>query len=189
MTLCASALLPGTPMREVEDRAAAGEHCAIAALRDSAENGSLRAMNYLGFLYWQGMGTRLDRDSALFYLRSASDAGDPKASANLGHLLLTGSPELQADTTAAIKLLDYAAAHNSPSAIRELADYFAINPGDSTSAGAIKKVADAYSHGHILRYDYKKSIEYYDRAAALGDTTAQRIIDELLQIFPDALSR
>ncbi len=188
IAICASALISGTPMREIEDRAAAGESSAISALRDSAERGSLRAMNYLGFLYWQGMGTRLDRDSALFYLRRASEAGDVKASANLGHLLLTGAPELQADTAAAIRLLDFAAAHHSPSAIRELADYFSINPGDSTSAGAIKKVADAYSHGHLLRYDYKKSIEYYDRAASLGDTTARRIIDELLQIFPDALN-
>lgn len=89
---CAS-LIPGTPMREIEDRAANGEECAISALRDSASAGSLRAMNYLGFLYWQGKGTRLDRDSALMYLRNASAAGDAKASANLGHLLLAGSPE------------------------------------------------------------------------------------------------
>lgn len=187
MALCASAIVPGTPMREIEDRATAGEPCAISALRDSADAGSLRALNYLGFLYWQGLGTRLDRDSALFYLRAASNAGDPKAAANLGHLLLTGSPELKADTAAAIRLLDFAAGRRSPSAIRELADYFAENHGDSASAPAIKKVADAYAHGHILRYDYKKSIEYYDRAATLGDTTARRIIDELLQIFPDAL--
>ena len=164
---CAS-LIPGTPMREIEDRAANGEECAISALRDSASAGSLRAMNYLGFLYWQGKGTRLDRDSALMYLRNASAAGDAKASANLGHLLLAGSPELPADTAEALRLLDYAAGHRSPSALRELADY-------------------AYSHGHILRYDYKKSIIYYDRAAHLGDTVAKRIVSELLEIFPDAL--
>ncbi len=164
---CAS-LIPGTPMREIEDRAANGEECAISALRDSASVGSLRAMNYLGFLYWQGKGTRLDRDSALMYLRGASAAGDAKASANLGHLLLAGSPELPADTAEALRLLDYAAGRRSPSALRELADYFEGNPGDSASAGAIKKVADAYSHGNILRYDYKKSIIYYDRAAHLA---------------------
>lgn len=135
---CAS-LIPGTPMREIEDRAANGEECAISALRDSASAGSLRAMNYLGFLYWQGKGTRLDRDSALMYLRNASAAGDAKASANLGHLLLAGSPELPADTAEALRLLDYAAGHRSPSALRELADYFEGNSGDSASAGDNKK--------------------------------------------------
>ncbi len=114
-------------------------------------------------------------------------AGDAKASANLGHLLLAGSPELPADTAEALRLLDYAAGRRSPSALRELADYFEGNPGDSASAGAIKKVADAYSHGNILRYDYKKSIIYYDRAAHLGDTVAKRIVSELIEIFPDAL--
>ena len=96
-------------------------------------------------------------------------------------------PELPADTAEALRLLDYAAGRRSPSALRELADYFEGNPGDSASAGAIKKVADAYSHGNILRYDYKKSIIYYDRAAHLGDTVAKRIVSELIEIFPDAL--
>lgn len=187
--LCCVSLLQGTPMREIEDRAASGEAAAVSALRDSASAGSLRAMNYLGYLYWQGKGTCLDRDSALFYLRKASEAGDAKAAANLGHLLLTGAPELPADTAQALRLLDYAASRRSPSALRELADYFESNPGDSASAQAIKKVADAYSHGHILRYDYRKSIEYYDRAAHLGDTVSQRIVSELLEIFPDILVR
>lgn len=187
MAICGAALLSGTPMRDIEDRAAKGEAAAIAALRDSAAAGSLRAMNFLGYLYWQGLGTRLDRDSALIYLRKASAAGDPKASANLGHLLLTGSPELQADTAEALRLLDYAAGLRTPSALRELADYFEENIGDSASAPAIKKVADAYSHGHILHYNYHKSIEYYNRAAKLGDTVSQRIISELLEIFPNIL--
>lgn len=182
-----ASIIPGTPMREIEDRAAAGNPAAITALRDSASAGNSRAMNFLGFLYWQGMGTRLDRDSSLFFLRKAVDAGDIKATANLGHLLLTGAPELKADTTEALRLLDLAAGRHSSAAIRELADFFEKNSGDSTSAGAIKKVADAYSHGDILRYNYKKSIIYYDRAAQLGDTAAKRIVSELLEIFPDAL--
>ncbi|MBD5197474.1 MAG: sel1 repeat family protein [Bacteroidales bacterium] len=176
-----------TDLRETEDRAAAGEPCAIHALRDSAEAGSLRAMNFLGFLYWQGAGTRLDRDSALYYLRLASERGDAKASANLGHLLLTGSPEMKADTVEALRLLDFAAGRNSSAALRELADYFDTNPGDSAAAGAIKKVADAYSHGFILPYNYHKSLKLYERAANLGDTTSRRIITELLEFFPDAL--
>ncbi len=178
-------ILASTPMRDIEDRAAAGEADAIAALRDSADAGSLRAMNFLGFLYWQGEGVKLNRDSALYFLKKASDNGDAKAAANLGHLLLIGAPELPADTSRALRLLDFAASRNAPAAIRELADYFDTNPGDSSMAGSLKRIADAYSHGNILRYNYKKSIEYYNRAAELGDTVSQRIISELLEIFPD----
>lgn len=176
-----------TPLREIEDRASLGDECAIKALRDSADAGSLRAMNFLGFLYWQGMGTKLDRDSALYFLREASNQGDVKAASNLGHLLLTGSPELQADTAEALRLLDFAAGLRSSSALRELADYFETNPGDSASACALKKVADAYSHGFILPYNYHKAIRLYERSAILGDSTSQRFISELLEIFPDAL--
>lgn len=174
-------------IRDIEDRAAEGDPAAIIALRDSAECGNTRAMNFLGFLYWQGMGTRLDTDSALFYLRRASDLGDAKASANLGHLLLTGAPALCPDTAEAIRLLDHAAGMRSSAALRELADYFDNNPGDSASAPAIKKVADAYSLGFILPYNYRKAIRFYERSAALGDTTSKHIISELLEFFPDAL--
>lgn len=180
-------LLPGTPMREVEDRAAEGETPAIAALRDSAAGGSTRAMNFLGFLYWQGKGARLDRDSALLFLRRAAAKGDAKASANLGHLMLTGADCLPPDTAAALKLLDYAASRRSCAALRELADYFETEPGDSACAPMLKKVADAYSHGHCLKYNFRKSIIYYKRAAELGDTLSQRIIRETLEIFPDIL--
>lgn len=173
------------PMRDIEDRAAAGDPAAIIALRDSAERGDTRAMNFLGFLYWQGMGTRLDQDSALYFLRGAASKGDAKASANLGHLLLTGAETLQPDTVEALKLLDFAAARRSSAAIRELADYFECHPGDSVYAGTLKMIGDVYSHGFILPYNYRKALEYYDRAAQLGDTIAIRIMKEHREIFPD----
>lgn len=182
-----SALLSGTNIREIEDLAATGETSAIAALRDSADNGSTRAMNFLGYLYWQGLGTRQLRDSALYFLCRAEAAGDLKAAANLGHLMLVGDSCLPADTLKALSLLQKAAEHGLPSALRELDDYFSTNSGDSASAGSIKIVADAYSHGRVLPYNYHRSIELYNRAALLGDTTAQRIISELLEIFPDIL--
>ncbi|MDE7437644.1 MAG: sel1 repeat family protein [Muribaculaceae bacterium] len=173
------------PMRDIEDRAAAGDPVAIIALRDSAECGDPRAMNFLGFLYWQGMGTRLDQDSALYFLREAASKGDAKASANLGHLLITGAETLQPDTVEALKLLDFAASRRSSAAIRELADYFDRHPGDSAYAATLKLIGDVYSHGFILPYNYRKALEYYDRAAQLGDTVAVRIIREHREIFPD----
>lgn len=181
-------IVSGTDMREIEDRAASGEGAAIAALRDSAEKGSTRAMNFLGYLYWQGEGTALRRDSALYFLNRAEEAGDLKAAANLGHLMLVGAPEVPADTLRAITLLHKAAKRGLPAALRELDDYFAANPGDSASAGALKTIADAYSHGNVLPYNFHRSIELYNRAALLGDSASNHIISELLEIFPDILN-
>lgn len=180
-------LTAGIPMDRIEDAAATGDKAAINALRDSAAAGNTRAMNYLGFLYWQGNGTILDRDSAVYFLELAAEKGDLKANANLGHLLLTGSPELKADTSRGLTLIHKAALRGLPPAIRELADYYDHEEGDSAGASFIKTVADAYSHGRVLHYDYKKSIKMYYRAATLGDTVSKRIIRELVEIFPDAL--
>lgn len=176
-------------MREIEDRAAAGDMAAIAMLRDSAESGNAGAMNFLGFLYWQGQGTPLLRDSAIYFLNKASEAGDYKAKANLGHLLLTGAEEIPADTLKAIRMLDESARHGARAAMRELADYFARNEGDSLTAFGLKTVADGYSHGHLLPYNYHRAVEYYHRASLLGDTLSTRIINELLEIFPDILNK
>lgn len=182
-----SAALCGLPIERIEDKALEGDKSAIGMLRDSAAAGSTRAMNFLGYLYWQSGREELKRDSALWYLRQAAAMGDAKGAANLGHLLLLGDETLRSDTAEALRLLDFAAGRRAPSAIRELADYFERHPGDSASAGAMKKVADAYARGHILRYNYNKSIEFYHRAALLGDSAAIRIVDELRQIFPDRL--
>ena len=176
-------------MREIEDHAAAGDTAAIALLRDSAERGNAEAMNFLGFLYWQGQGTPMLRDSALYFLNKASEAGDYKAKANLGHLWLIGAEEMPADTLKAIRMLDESARHGVPAAMRELADYFAKNEGDSLTAFGLKTVADGYSHGQLLPYNYHRAVEYYHRASLLGDTLSTRIITELLEIFPDILNK
>lgn len=203
-----------SPMRLLEDRAASGDRTAIAILRDSAAAGNAAAMNWLGFLYWQGQGTPLRQDSAIFFLRSASALGNPRAMANLGHLLLYGPAEMR-DTLSALSLLGRAAQARSIAAIRELSDFYtaqikarpipsgyrphldsisssfphSATPLDSVSGANLRLLADLRARGEILPYNHRLSIELYHRSAMLGDTTSQRIIRELLEIFPDALSR
>lgn len=207
---------PLSPMHLLQERAAKGEPAAIAALRDSAAAGNTDAMNWLGFLYWQGKGTALRQDSALIYLRSAAHLGNPRAMANLGHLLLAGSAEMR-DTITALSLLGRAAQSRAVSAIRELSDYYTSqnpvsNPlpqkqeaastesnlsenlhnihwkSDSIHAANLRLLADLRARGIVLPYSHSLSIELYNRSAQLGDTLSQRIIRELLEIFPDALS-
>lgn len=179
-----------TDIRETEDRAAEGDARAIYALRDSANGGNTRAMNFLGFLYWQGKGTHMNQDSALFYIRKAADLGDAKALGNYGHLLLRGSVILPSDTIEAIRYLGKAVEKGNIAAMRELNDFLHVyHDYDTINPGAIKKIADAYSHGYPLAYDYRKSVELYYRASLAGDTVSQRIIDELVQMFPDILKQ
>lgn len=173
---------------ELEERAEQGDAVAIGLLRDSAESGNTRAMNYLGYLYWQGTGTRCLQDSALYYLKRASDLGDAKAIGNLGHLKIIGSEKMPADTAEGVRLLNEAVIKRNRAALRELADLLEYTTRyDSICSAGIKIVADAYSHGYPFRYDYHKSVELYNRAAQAGDSTSVRIVDELLQLFPDLL--
>lgn len=180
--------MPVAGIRDLEERAERGDAGAICGLRDSAAVGNARAMNYLGFLYWQGLGTRHDADSAIYFLRKAADLGDAKALGNLGHLMLIGSEKLPVDSAEGIRLLDVAVEGRNLAALRELADLLdQTERYDTLCPGGIKKIADAYSHGYPLKYDYKKSIRYYWRAAQAGDSVSSRIIDETTQMFPDIL--
>lgn len=188
-----STLLAGSAIsniRELEDRAEKGDVQAISMLRDSAESGNARAMNYLGFLYWQGLGTRRDADSAIYFLSRAASLGDAKAMGNLGHLMIIGTEDMPADTAEGIRMLNEAVVGRNSAALRELADILDITARyDSLCPQGIKKVADAYSHGYPLHYNYEKSIQYYWRAAQAGDSVASAIMDETIQLFPDILNR
>lgn len=58
-------------------------------------------------------------------------------------------------------------------------------PPQATAAAIL---ADAYARGRGVRYDYKKSLEYFYRAACQGDPSAQFILAETLDITPEILS-
>lgn len=204
--LGAATLLSTMTLQQLEDAAEGGDQAAIVALRDSAKVGNSEAANFLGFLYWQGKGTKLDRDSALIYLREAAEAGNLKAAANLGHLLLTGE-NIKPDTLEAIKLLDKAATRGLPAAMYELDNLMSSERSLALETSALEAaednhtlepsatlghilaiLGDARSRGRAIGYDHQKSIEYFYRAARLGNQPAQFILAELLEIFPDALS-
>lgn len=57
----------------------------------------------------------------------------------------------------------------------------------STSAHALALLGDAHTRALGTGYDYDLSTLYFTEAALLGDPSAQFIVGELLEIFPDAL--
>lgn len=54
-------------------------------------------------------------------------------------------------------------------------------------AAAAALLGDAYSRGLGVPYSYEKAIEYFYKAARLGNAPAQFIIAETLDVYPDAL--
>lgn len=184
----------------------------------SAEKGYAPARNFIGFRYYRGETVKRDIDSAFYWIRLAADAGDITAAANLGYLLteteeaagnadeaekwltmaaeagVTGAQEKLSD----MKAGEWAALTPDSALVAGMRYYLDKAPvmgvrlieiaGESGNPKALALLGDAYSKGLGVAYDHQKSIEYFYSAARLGDPSAQFIIAELLDIFPDALN-
>lgn len=189
----------------------------LALYMESASKGYAPAQNYIGFKYYNGDGVQKDIDSSLFWIRSAAEAGDITAAANLGYLLTdspdiphdeeealkwltiaseVGVPEAQMKLVGLMKekwetLPPDSALYlgvryytgRAPIAGTKLLE-IAANQNISKAKAML---GDAFSKGLGVPYDHQKSIDYFFEAAQEGDPSAQFIIGEMLEIFPDAL--
>ena len=224
-------------------------------LKGAAMAGNPAAQNYLGFKLYPEK-----KDSALYWLSKAADAGEMKAVSNLAYILL--EPDSALDSAArhdrdsrAAELLSKAAEAGVPTAIASLGDLYREGRGvendtlqaellylEAVSAGlrdaemkllsmshsrytsltpekaleeglraahsgahtiafnlykkaaeadiplAHTLLADAYSSAKGTDYNHDLALRHYAVAALGGDPSAQFILAELLDIFPDALS-
>lgn len=145
------------PLRELNERAEAGDGKALYNLATVYENGydsiapdtarsvklyqlSARAgyapaQNYLGFLYFNGNGIKQDIDSALYWMAKAAGNGDAKAANNLGYLL-AHSEVVTRDYPQAVSWLTKAAEAGLPSAQANLAEL--VSQGLGTETDTIK---------------------------------------------------
>lgn len=184
----------------------------------AAEKGYSPAMNFIGFRYYTGEGIHKDLDSALYWIRKAADAGDLTAATNLGYLLTEGEGVAHDEEEAAkwltiaseggvreaqvnlVKLMKEKWKALTPDSALNLGTRYYVGAAPIPGVALIEIAAtneipkayallgDAYSKGRGTTYDHQKSIEYFYRAAAGGDPSAQFILAELIEIFPDALS-
>lgn len=184
----------------------------------AAEKGYAPAMNYIGFRYYTGEAIMKNTDSALYWIRKAADAGDITAAANLGYLLLESEEFNHDEEEAAkwlsiaaeegvneaqLKLIYLKGkeleALPIDSALKLgikyytgkapiLGTYIIQRASEAEIPKALAILGDAYSKGYGVPYDYNKAIDYFYKAAEKGDPSAQFIIGELLEIFPDALN-
>lgn len=184
----------------------------------AAADGDMKAANNLGYLLSNDSVVTHDYEQAIYWLEKASGAGVPTAHSLLADLLRQGlgtAPDtlraiglynsaiesglqdaelkllsmmgrkwetLPADS--ALSLGRYYYTHRAPFIGVTLFE----NVAAQENPEALALLGDAYSRALGVEYNHEKSIEYFLHAALLGQPSAQFVIGELIDIFPDALS-
>lgn len=190
----------------------------LSLIRKAAESGDPRSYNNLGWLYLQGTGVPQDYSEAARWFECASRKGVPTASAMLGdmHRDGLGMPvdTARADSLynlaikrglsdAQLRLIDLRRNDwktlSADSAVKlGLTFYPAPGPAvgvvlfehaaDLGNPRAMALLGDAFSRGVGVAYDHNRSLTWFYKAALAGNPSAQFVIAELLDMFPDALS-
>lgn len=184
----------------------------------SAKKGYPPAMNYLGFRYYKGEIVKQNIDSALYWIQSAADKGDITAATNLGYLLTEGEGIEHDDKEAAkwLAFASEAGVKEAQLKLLELmretwkelppdsaltlglkyykgkapiiGTYLLERASEANLPKAKALLGDAYSKGLGVPYNHQKALEYFYSAAVSGDPSAQFIIGELLEFFPDTFN-
>lgn len=189
---------------------------AIYWISKAAEEGDISAANNLGYMFMESEVLPHDYDKAVYWLTKASDAGLPQAESQLADLYRRGlgvdtdtaaavslynSAINEGLRDAELKLLSmmgrkwemlcadsavnlgrYYYTHGAPIIGVTLFE----NAAKSENPDALALLGDAYSKGAGIDYNHEKSLELFLRAAELGQPSAQFVIAEFLDIFPDA---
>lgn len=191
---------------------------ALYWLAKAAGAGDAKAASNLGYLLSHDAEVTRDYPQAIYWLTKAADSQLPVAQSLLADLLRQGlgAPKDTARAemlyTAAIehglqdaelKLLSMKGREwekLSPDSAVTLgrhyysrrAPFIGVTLFENAAAydnpDALALLGDAYSRAVGVEYDHDKSLAYFLKAALLGQPSAQFVIGELLDIFPDALS-
>lgn len=191
---------------------------ALYWLAKAAGNGDARAANNLGYLLTNGEAVTQDFPQAFYWLTKAADAGLPAAESQLADLYRLGAgTDIDTVKAAALyfKAFGKGLADAELKLLSMMARKWEGLPGDSavklgryyyTSGAyltgvtlfgyaarecnpeALALLGDAYSKGRGVDYDHDRATAYFLAAALRGEPSAQFVIAELLDIFPDALS-
>lgn len=157
---------------------------AMAYLRRAAEGGRPQSQTLLADLYAEGDLVPADTLRAVGLYEQAISQGFHDAELRLLNMMgpkwqsLDGSETL----TEAKRYWNMGA----PTIAVELLHL--VGPMEAGTAQAYAMLGHAYSRGQGAPYDHRRANEYFARAALLGNPSAQFILAETLEIFPDALS-
>lgn len=166
-----------------DGRDAAADSLAVGYLRRAADAGLPQSQTLLADLYAEGRVLRADTASAVALYEKAIAHGF--ADAQLRLLNMMGPRWRRYDSAASLgEALRYLNMGAPVIAVEFLRN---IGPAEPETARAYALLGHAYSRGLGVGYDHAKANEYFARAAQLGDPSAQFILAETLEIFPDAL--
>lgn len=155
---------------------------AVYWLTKAADAGLPVAQSLLADLLRQGLGAPKDTARAEALYTSAIEHGLQDAELKLLSMKGRGWESLAPDS--AVALGRYYYTHRAPFIGVTLFE----NAAAHDNPDALALLGDAYSRAVGVEYDHDKSVAYFLRAAQLGQPSAQFVIAELLDIFPDALS-
>ncbi len=151
-------------------------------LSKAAATGLPAAESQLADLYRQGLGTEKDTlKAAELYMKAI---GKGLADAELKLLSMMGRKWENLPGDSAVRLGRYYYTQRAPLIGVTLFE----NAARKLNPDALALLGDAYSKGTGVDYDHDRSTAYFLAAALRGDPSAQFVIGELLDIFPDALS-
>ena len=155
---------------------------AVAWLSKAAEAGLPTAQATLADLLRQGLGAPADTVKAVELYTAAIRGGLPDAELKL--LSMMGKKWEALPSDSALSLGKFYYLNNAPFIGVTLFE----NAAADDNADALALLGDAYSRGEGVDYNHDLSADYFLRAALGGQSSAQFVIGELLDIFPDALT-
>ena len=190
---------------------------ALFWITKAADDGDISAANNLGYIFMESDVVSRDYPKAAFWLKKAADAGLPQAESQLADLYrhglgvaadttvavtlynrainkglrdaelklmsMMGKKWEKLSSDSAVVLGRYYYTHRAP----VIGIMLFENAAKNDNPDALALLGDAYSKGNGVDYNHDISIDFYLRAAELGNPSAQFVIAELLDIFPDAL--
>lgn len=166
-----------------EDDDASNDSLAVEYLRKAAQAGMPQSQTLLADLYAGGKVLAADRNAAIRLYEDAIARGFHDAELRLLNMM---GPEWQKLNAA--EALSEAKRYwimGAPTIAVELLHQ--IGPYEPETAQAYALLGHAYSRGQGAPYDHRRANEYFARAAIMGNPSAQFILSETLEIFPDAL--
>ena len=154
---------------------------AFIQLSYAAECGLPTSYTPLADLYRRGLGCQTDTISAISLYEKAIKAKIPDAQQRLLAMMGYKWKELSADSAL------YLGLHYYPSPAPLVGVDLIENAAKKGNIRAIAIMGDAYAKGLGVAYDYQRSLQYFLEAAIKDNPSAQYILAELLDFFPDTL--
>lgn len=192
-------------------------HLGVDWIEKAAMQGDIKACNNLGWLLANGEEFVRDYSKAAYWFGKAADAGLPMAQSQLADLYKEGrgvetdtlvARNLYikaiagglADAERKLLAMDYNRylTLSADSATIKGVDFYkrrAYSISATLFEMAVEKgsalakfwLAESYTHGRGVEYDFDKALDWYYQAACEGIASAQYIVAETLEMFPDAI--